>query len=250
MNQDSRILILMSDNRDLSSNLNESDYNSLATYINYKYSEKFGYDFKYLQPRIDGENTIFNCFSPTNKIRHASWSKLLSVKKILKEHPEYDWILYIDSDCIFKDDSRSLFKYLSDAKTLDNKNLNFDRDLIFMNNQPYNVDKPCAGFFIIRNTNTALNFLDYWYSDEEEDWCNTIHPWEQTPLQYRLKFEFEMINDWMFFEKPSQFLRHIGTAEDFNRIPYFRSMIKDSEDFARTMNEISKQIIRYNTKYS
>jgi len=250
LNSYSKILILMSDNRDLSDNIDESDYNSLSTYINYRYAKIHGYDFKYLQPRLNNKVEIFNCYSPSNKIRHASWSKILSVTKIMKEYPTYDWILYLDSDCIFNDNTKTIYQYLLNSKNIKGENLDFNQNLFFMNNQPWNPDLPCAGFFIIKNSSEMLWFIESWYSDESVEEFNTWHPWEQNALHLNLNLDCEIINDWMFRERPSQFLRHIGTEENHNRIPYFKSIINKidiNDEYSRVMKHLSREIITYDT---
>lgn len=250
MNSNSKILILMSDNRDLSNNIDESDYNSLATYINYKYSTTHGYDFKYLQPRLNNKVEIFNCYSPSNKIRHASWSKILSVIKIMKEYPTYDWIFYLDSDCVFNDNTKTIYEFLLNSRNTKGTDLDFKQNLFFMNSLPWSSDLPCAGFFIIKNNNEMLQFMEYWYSDESVEKFNTIHPWEQNSLQFNLKYDCEIIDDWMFRERPSQFLRHIGSEEHNNRIPYFKSVINaidTNDEYSEVMKHLSNEIITYNT---
>ena len=78
MTIDSKILIFMSDNRELSNTLNNSNYNSLTASINYSYAKKMGYDFLYVRPGLNDEYPTNNCFSPKNELRHSAWSKLLS----------------------------------------------------------------------------------------------------------------------------------------------------------------------------
>lgn len=247
-------LILMSDNRSLNQNLNNSDYNTLSTIINYEYAIKHNYSFLYLTPKLYGNYEYLNCLSPSGEKRHPSWSKLLSIIKIMEEHKKYELILYLDSDCIFNNFEIKIDDYLKNSKTINNIFLNLESDIFFMNNLPWNDDLPCAGFFIIKNNIKSLMFLKEWFNMENDITHNTIHPWEQTSLQNDLFVKYnniEIINDWMFREYPNQYLRHIGSEESQNRIPFFLKKINDLglyDNFNIVINNIIKNHnIEYNT---
>lgn len=240
----------MSDNRDLCDNIEESNYNSLTTYINYKYSIKHGYDFKYLQPKLDDKIELYNCYSPSNKIRHSAWSKILSVIKVMEEYSQYEWICYLDSDCIFNDNNKTIYEYLKNSKNIYKSTLNLNKELFFMNNLPWEPLLPCAGFFIIKNTSEMLDFMIKWYSNETNHYLNTNHPWEQISLQHNKTYDYEIVNDWMFRERPQQFLRHIGSEEYQNRIPFFKNIIEQidiNNDYFEVINHLSNEKITYNT---
>ena len=97
-----KICVFMSDNRLLSNDINNANYNSLTASINYEYCKKYNYNFLYYRPYLDNKEIIdlYNCPDPnSSELRHAAWSKLLSTQLALQL--DYDYIVYIDSDCIF-----------------------------------------------------------------------------------------------------------------------------------------------------
>jgi hypothetical protein len=251
----SKTLVLMSDNRKLLSNLQDVDYNSLTAVINFNYAKKNKYDFLYLNPILDGQ-LFYNCVSPTNNLRHPSWSKILSVLKIIKEYQQYEQIIYIDSDCIFKNQKMTIKEYLESIKNVEKNNLDLNNDIYFMNNQPWNYDLPCAGFFIVKNNEKTNHFFNLWFNDDTNNLFDIKHPWEQITLQFSLfknkeQLKIELIDDWMFREKENQFIRHIGSEEDRNRIPFFKSEIYKLglvENFTQIIDEINtKHLIQFNT---
>ena len=134
MTLDSKILIIMSDNRGLSNTLNNSNYNSLTASINYSYAKKMGYDFLYIRPGLNDEYPTNNCFSPKNELRHSSWSKLLTSIKIIDEYPQYDYVVYIDSDCIFYDNNLSILDYISKSNIVNGVGV-MDSNIIFLNDK-------------------------------------------------------------------------------------------------------------------
>ena len=248
------VLILLSDNRDINDNLNNSDYNTLTAIINYQYSEKHNYDFKYLRPHLNNNFSLFNCLSPTNQPRHSSWAKLLSTIKVLMDYPQYEYIVYIDSDCIFSNQQLSINDYLTQIKNIDDQQLNLNKDIFFVNNKPWDPNLPCAGFFILRNTENSLNILKNWYNNNDNPYYDKIHVWEQYPLQYKIINSYhnniEIINDWMFRPFDNQFLRHIGSEEGYNRIPFFKNYINThlhSVNIDTIIENIKNNLITYNT---
>ena len=224
------ILILMSYNREIVNNVELCDYNTLTAIINYGYSVRYNYDFKYLVPTLDNNISLYNCLSPTNELRHASWSKLLSIIKIFELKNNYDLIVYLDSDCIFHNQKISIYDYLMNSKNIKNNILNIDSDIFFMNNQPWSFELPCAGFFIIKPNENTFNFFKKWYQNNQNPHYDKIHTWEQYSLQTYLTPNncVEIINDWMFREKENQFLRHIGSEEKNNRIPFFKKYLREN----------------------
>jgi len=207
-----KILILMSDNRPLG-----KDYNALTACINYEYSRKHGYDFIYYRPYLknSSSNELNNCLDAKGNERHASWSKLLSSKKALELN--YDYIVYIDSDCIFKDFTRRIEEYIQPFS---------GKDILFLNDKPWNTSYPCAGFYICKVNLESKRLMNDWYSiDMPEN--NIKHPWEQAALVKLYKgYNIQIIDDWMFQEKEGQYLRHIASYEKEKRLPYFNNFIK------------------------
>lgn len=211
-----RILVFMSDNRILSSDYNNANYNSLAACINYSYCIKNNYEFIYYRPYLNDKNNVVlnNCIDPnTNLTRHCAWAKILSAKLAL-EH-DYDYIVYIDSDCIFKDFNKTIESLITPHTD----------NIIFLNDNPCHSDKPNSGFFICRNCPESSSFLNDWYNVNIPD-KNIIHSWEQAGLWTIFNnYNITIIDDWMLVERKGQFLRHIYHAENKIRIPYFKNFI-------------------------
>jgi len=220
----------MSDNRPL----DKTGYHSFAASINSHYCKKHGYDFIYYQPylykkstknhktirtiqlertSISNDKQLYNCIDPiTKETRHSAWSKILSAQRALRL--SYDYVVYIDSDCIFKD------------KSIEDFIKPYHQDILFLNNKPWNQDKPCSGFFILKNNANTKKFVKDWYHVQLPE-KNKKHPWEQDGLWSMYKnYDIGLIDEWMFEEKKGQMLRHIGSHEAENRIPYFKAFIK------------------------
>lgn len=225
-----KILVFMSDNRNLSSNFSNAEYNSLVASINYEYCKKYGYDFIYYRPFLKNKEltVLNNCIDPNDgSPRHASWSKLLSTKIAIEL--DYEYIVYIDSDCIFKDLNKSLDEIIRD----------YINDIIFFNNNPWGYDKPCAGFYICKKSENSIKFIKNWYNYKLPR-CNILHSWEQSALWEIFKeYNILIIDTWMFREREGQFLRHIGTHEKEKRIPYFKNFIEENNiNFSDNISQI------------
>ena len=234
-----RILVFMSDNRNLETNIDISNYNSLVAAINYEYCKKHNYDFLYYRPYLD-DNTItnlYNCIDPNTKlVRHSAWSKLLSTSKALKL--QYDYVVYIDSDCIFKDLQKSLEVFIEPYT---------EKDIIFLNNKPWGNDKPCSGFFICKICPRIIQFVDDWYNFNFNGKKNPCR-WEQGALWLMFKeHNIEIVDSWMFREEKGQYLRHVGSNENKIRIPYFTRFIKEN-DINYTQNICEIKVVEFNTK--
>jgi hypothetical protein len=241
----------MSDNRELSNSLENSNYNSLVASINYSYSKKMNYDFLYVRPGLDGKYPTNNCFSPKNELRHSSWSKLLTSIKIIDEYPQYDYVVYIDSDCIFNDFNLSIFNYLSKSKVVNGVPVE-NSNIIFLNDKPWSEVLPCAGFYIFKNNNESKKIFQEWFETDDPK-NNLNHNWEQNSLYINLnKFidRISVIDDWMFREYPNQFLRHIGSEFFYHRIPFFTNVINNlnlKNDYPNIINHLNNQLITYNS---
>lgn len=237
-----KILVFMSDNRSLEQTFEKTDYNSLVAAINYEYCKKHNYDFIYYVPYLNNENdiTLYSCIDPnTNTPRHSAWTKLLSTKLALQL--SYDYIVYIDSDCIFKDFTKSLEDFIKPY-------MEIDKDVIFINNKPWNHEKPCSGFYICKVCPNVCQFINDWYNFDFGTRKNPCR-FEQGALWYLYKdtqYNIVIVDDWMFKEKTGQFLRHIGTFEKNYRITYFKKFISvNNIDFTSNISNI--QCIKYNT---
>lgn len=235
------ILVIMSDNRNLENTISKAEYNSLVASINYEYCKIHKYDFIYYRPYFVNkvEIELMNCKNPvTNNLRHSSWSKLLSTNLAL--NLDYEYIVYIDSDCIFKDFDQSLEDYILPY---------LNKDILFLNNKPWGNDIPCAGFYICKVNAKTQKFIKDWYNmNIPVD--DTQHPWEQNSL-WRIfeKYNITVIDSWMFEEKEIQFLRHVSSYEKNSRIPYFTSFIEAKNiNYENNINEI--KVIEFDTSIS
>jgi len=235
----------MSDNRLLSSDFEKADYNSLVASINAEYCKKHGYDFAYYRPYLHNSTTIVlnNCLDPHSyKPRHASWSKILSMHKAVSHalsKKMYDYIVYIDSDCIFKDYDTTLESFVKPY---------LKYDIICVNDKPFRIYKPCAGFFICKVSVQSQIFLKNWYNVNIPK-KNITHTWEQSALDQIFKKYNNLVlvdNSDFFNNVDGQFLRHVASHESDNRNPYFKQFI-EIKDIAFTPTIERIQQIEYNT---
>lgn len=224
-----KILVCMSDNRRLG-----ADYNSLAAAINAAYCKAQGYDFRYYRPYLNdrAEEPLYNCLDAKGRLRHASWSKLLSMQRALDLPGGYDYVVYIDSDCIFKDWSRRIEDMIKPGS-----------DILVATDAPFHPEQPCAGFFILKVGATALRFLKDWYGVDMPR-RNKGRYWEQSALWsfFKSRPELALIDNCNFFKEggPDQCLRHIASFQKGLRIPYFRDFLAaKGVDFAAVVRGIS-----------
>jgi mannosyltransferase OCH1-like enzyme len=233
-----KICVFMSDNRPLHNNIEDAEYPSLAAAINYHYCKKHNYDFIYYRPYLGTENEIslYNCINPnTKETRYAAWSKLLSTLEALKLN--YEYVVYIDSDCIFKNTDIAIETFIEP---------NEDKNIIFLNNKPWHLNKPCSGFYICKANSHTKEIIQKWYNYDSGIYDKT-HPWEQDSLmKFYDKINISIIDSMMFYEENNQFLRHIGTWESDNRKPYFLNIINTRNiNYTENINNI--HTINYNT---
>jgi len=235
----SHILVFMSDNRKLESSLSKADYNSVAAAINYEYCKKHGYDFLFYRPYLNDKEEIklLNNKNPiTNALRHAAWSKLLSTEYAL--NLGYDYICYIDSDCIFKDFDQKIEDFIKPYS---------DKEVLFLNNKPWGDDLPCSGFYISKVTDTSKKFFKDWYNINIPA-NDTERLWEQVALHniFRDRKYIGVIDSWMFEEKEKQFLRHVASNDRTNTLPYFKNFLKTKQiNFEQNIGEI--KVIEFDT---
>jgi len=232
-----KILVFMSDNRDLDTDVDK--YHSLAECINSAYCKTLGYDFLYFQPYLDNNYPIelLNCIDPnTRGKRHASWSKLLSTEKALDLG--YDYVVYIDSDCIFKDFHTSIEHFIIS---------NLDSNIIFFNNKPWGDDKPCAGFYICKVANLTKDLIRKWYNVNIPE-KNNCHAWEQDALWNISSENIAVLDTWMFKEVNGQYLRHIPNWSNRERAPYFKEFI--AMKGLNIEENVNINQIRFNTSIS
>jgi hypothetical protein len=217
-----RIGVFMSDNRALQPDLDTSTYHSQVSAINYAYCLKHSYDFIYYRPYLDTKESynLYNCIDPhTNEARHAAWSKLLSTLDMFNQQKQsYDYIVYIDSDCMFKDFNKRIEEFCPQM---------FTHDILFLNNLPWNDNEACSGFFICKNSELALSYIRDWYAVNLPE-KNKVHAYEQDALWtiYKSWKSCYVMNSWMFREQEGQFLRHVCHFENDLRSVYFKQFIE------------------------
>jgi hypothetical protein len=237
-----RILVFMTDNRILNKEKDKATYNSLVASINAEYCKKHNYDFTYYRPYLDNKEIINlnNCIDPhTNTLRHVAWAKLLSTSLALDLN--YDYVVYIDSDCIFKDFNHTLESIIDSFK---------DKDIIFFNNKPWGDHMPCAGFYIAKVCDYSKQFFYDWFNVNVPRY-NKTHAWEQDALWTIFqKYNTVVLDTWMFREMEGQFLRHVGCCDESNdvnhRVNYFTKFINDKNiNYEANITEI--KCIDFNT---
>lgn len=242
----------MSDNRKLSNDINVCGYNTLSAIINYNYSVKNNYDFKYLVPTLYNKIELYNCYSPSADIRHAAWSKILSVLKIINTN-EYTTIVYIDSDCIFYNQEKTISDYLSESISIYKNPLKMNKYIYIINDKPWSYTLPCTGFFILKSNSSTLNIFKNWYQNDIYKEYNSQHPFDQYSFQNYIlpKYlnDIEIIDDWMFEQKESdQFLIHIGSHESEKRVPFFKEFITLNKiDVKNSLDQIELKTLIYDT---
>jgi hypothetical protein len=232
-----KILVIMCDNRPLSSNYDSNEFWGYTAYINKTYCNMHNYDFQYYIPHYKNNKHLNSCIDVnTNELRHSAWSKLLAV--IYSSTKEYEYIVYIDTDCIFKNSSILLESIIE----------THNNDLIFQSNYPWHPELPCSGFFICKNTIESLKLLKEWYTYKVPDyysieWQNTLNlakkscsydwapgkHWEQDILwvfvankNIKISVTTEEVG---LEEKDNQYLRHICSVYSGDRNNYFKNIV-------------------------
>ena len=220
-----RILVFASDNRPLSSSMEEAQYNSLSVLINSNYCQANNYDFIYFQPyykQVDlSVNT--NCTNPhTGSPRHSSWSKLLSTLKAMEMG--YDYVVYIDSDAVLRTNSYKLETFI--------EKYGEDKDFIFLDNSPnlkVKVENSAnAGFFIVKVNSSAKKSVQDWYNINLPRFDVTPF-WEQYALWWHMidKMKVRIVPEEHFHEEEDQLVRHMHSGLSGQRLGYFTDIIKD-----------------------
>ncbi len=263
------ILVLMSDNRQLCNSITDAqNFWSYTAYINKKYCDKYGYDFKYVTPYYK-TNTfdLYSCIDVnTGQLRHSAYAKIAAVRANIEK---YSYVVYIDTDCVFKNFSISLESIISKYS---------DKNIIFQSNFPFHTPLPCSGFFIVKNTPEQIAVLDIWYKYEIPDnsspeWqqvmdyavtlCNyRFHPgkhWEQDVLWTLIitkQITVSVMEDEPAFKESSgQYIRHLcNSIEGHLRNSYFleivRNLFKDDIlDFKKIIDSINYSTLDTSTIY-
>ena len=173
----SKIAIITSDNRDLKFDNKKNTYVELCALINLNYAIKNRCDFFFFKI-IDDFNskylekkealTSYSTFARSCKA--ASWVKLLTIYSSLSL--KYEYIIYLDSDCIFNNQKIILDKIIRLLKK---------KQMLFYSDKPWNMNLPNCGFILIRNSYFNKNFIRNWW--KKFSFKNLTHPYEQFWLQ-------------------------------------------------------------------
>jgi hypothetical protein len=244
------IAVFISDNRGLDANKETCKYNSCVAYINAVYCAAHKYDFFYMRPHIGeepDETNVYVCTDTnTGEKRHASWSKLMSASLILRnKNKVYDYVVCIDSDCVFQNIKKRLESIIEKDPT---------KDIIISNNMPYHHNLPCCGFFICKNSEWTCSFLETWYNyknptSDSEEWKQVMmlsrleYPipdfpigkyWEQDTmwLLYQnpeIKSHILLIENTMYDESEDQYLLHVSHERHDSRKEYFLGFVEHLE---------------------
>ena len=232
----------MSDNR----SFDDKPYVKLSAAINKEYCKTHNYDFLYYQPYLEGEESAtHNCLDPnTLELRHVAWSKVLATKKALSLN--YDYVVYLDSDCIFNDFERTVESLIQEHESL---NMILFRDYV---SDGYRF-LPNSGFYVLKVCDHSRRLVDMWYNVNIPQY-NSGHTWDQMGLWNIIPDDPTVFvsGEWMFHpgvitDGSIQFLRHLTTIEDESRIPFFTEMI-DLKNIHVDENINSIEVIRFNTR--
>jgi len=254
-----KVCVLMSDNRDLTNDFSNAEYNSLVSAINYQYALKYGYDFRYYIPKIPSSHTITDNDSIQNskhivnsfnsllgQYRSPSWSKLLSLWDALFK--QYDTIIYIDSDCIFKRHEISIDDFINNGKyTKGDKN----SEIKFIADYP-ETHLPCAGFMILNRSDNIKKFIKHWWNYNLPEKNKTDY-YEQDALKAMIGKSdtsivpvMGIIDEIQFWDVPGQFLRHVTSGIHNDRKPIFTAFYDNlykKDTFTGIIDSIKKDCI-------
>jgi hypothetical protein len=233
-----RILVFQSDNRLLTRNQN--DYHSLSAVINYQYCQKHGYDYIYYRPYLDDptSSSIYTCLDSNHELRHSTWAKLFSTDLALDQ--EYDYVVYMDTDCIFKDFDQKIETFVLAYP---------EKDILFLNDKPWRRDRPNGGFYVLKVNSYTKRFAKDWYLYSIPE-RNRVHPFDQAALwMIYMKYNLKFVDQWFMREEPGQWLRHVTGSEAIRktRTAYFQKFIQEKGiDFINTLVQI--KTIDFNTR--
>ena len=197
---------------------NKPEYIEASVSINKRYAESHGYDF---------EEFIL----PKDFSRNPAWGR---VWFLMKNIPDYDYVMYIDGDAFFVDHSMSLARlteFMSDETTC----ALFARDQI-LKNKIFHHDRANAGVFIFSNKNEGEAIAKSWWEVPDRadiygsalcydsgrylDHTDTLvhHPYEQLAL-------------WFLWEENTTKFRYVKQYKDLNGLDgmFVRHLVQISD---------------------
>lgn len=118
------------------------------------------YHLKFLKNRIDyarlhGLEFFYNV-ATFEKEMNSFWAKLPLIRKLMLNHPEVEWIWWMDSDAIFTD---MAFEMPMDRYVEKNLVVHGFSDLLFDQHKWLGLN---TGSFLLRNCQWSLDLLDAW----------------------------------------------------------------------------------------
>jgi hypothetical protein len=180
----SRTLIVMQDNRELTPDFDSAIYPTLNAVANYLYARTTNADFKYVSEFLNvsllaeslrkeyavraelGSHNVPSSYHPRLRVlRGRSWAKLLFLWKIA---PQYDRLLFIDSDVLFTDATRSVEVFFGDGhkQVVQGHARPSEAGLVFLSDAPWGPRLPCGGVFLVNTQRGGRKMLlDWWNID-------------------------------------------------------------------------------------
>ena len=151
---------------------NMQEMSKITAYDNFeKYCKLNGYDLEVIN--VDYE-----------KNRPTSWYKIVEVKKLLESN-KYDWVFFIDLDCLFMNMTIKIETLIDD-----------DYFVIFAANDDvqdhpvpnkFGVNGVAGSQFLIKNCKISMDFLDdVWSADDLTSDMINHHDWEQRQFRYSI----------------------------------------------------------------
>jgi hypothetical protein len=162
------VLLVMVDNRPLQRTLQSANLLSLAAASNYLYAKRHGYGF------ISYRLTDMYCLHPLLEIaRYDGWCKLPALwQAVTDNHPGYQFIVYLDSDCVIIEQERRFEDFveaLSDLRRFGKSPYVADMTLL----SDYFADPICrtgyaiTAFILLRSSANSERFVRRWWVS----WC-------------------------------------------------------------------------------
>lgn len=146
---------------------------NITAFDNFKeYCDINGYDLKIIN--LDAKYEDLE--------RPAAWYKVVEVKNLLSSG-DYDWVFFIDVDCLFMTPTIKLESFIDDEHFL----------VIPANNDVFETpvrnksgkDGVASCQFLIKNTDLSFEFLDdVWSANNIDTNLITHHDWEQRQFKY------------------------------------------------------------------
>jgi hypothetical protein len=173
----SKIAIITSDNRDVKFNNKKNNYVELSALINLNYAIRNKCDFFFFKiiddfniNYLNKKETLSSYSRLARSCKAASWVKLLTIYSALKLN--YEYIIYLDSDCIFNNQKININQIIRLLKK---------KQMLFYSDKPWNINLPNCGFILLKNSYFNKSFIKSWW--QTFSLKNLTHPYEQFWLQ-------------------------------------------------------------------